>query len=124
MQPSLRDLHDALLVLLGVLCAAYWFGNSGAGLALLWWESRRARAVLQGPPDLTWIDTLDDDRLTFAYVGVHRVVVIGERCGRREVFRDEMSAPAWVRLRRRCLGTGPPAGAGGGQPATGRSTSI
>lgn len=103
---SLRGLHDALLVLLGVLCAAYWFGNSGFGLALLWWESRRARAALQGPPDLGWIDTLDDDRLTFAHVGAYRVVVIGERCGRREVFRDEVSERAWVRLRRRCLSAG------------------
>ncbi len=111
---SLRYWHDALLLVLGVVCATYWFGNSGAGLVILWWESRRPSRTVSAP-DTGWIETLDEDRLTFAYVGTWRMVVIGQRCGRRDVFRDELSAVAWTRLRRRCLT---------GQPATGRSTSI
>ncbi|HEY5645505.1 MAG TPA: hypothetical protein VIS76_06175 [Pseudomonadales bacterium] len=103
------------MAVVGVLCAGYWFGNSGAGLALLWWESRR-RSVSGGRRSAAgWIDRLDDDELIFAYVGAYRIVVVGRRCGRREVFRDELSELAWVRLRRRCWAV---------QPATGRSTSI
>ena len=95
----MRRLYDGLIALLGLVCAVYWFGNSGAGLVILWLECRRSRAL----PDTAWLDVLEDDRLTFAHVGTYRIVVVGERSGRGEVFRDEVSEVDWTRLRRRCL---------------------
>ena len=103
------------MALLGLVCAAYWFGNSGAGLVILWLECRRRAPVAPVIAEPGWLDALHGDRITFTHVGTFRIVVIGERCGRREVFRDECSELEWTRLRRRCLTV---------QPATGRSTSI
>lgn len=95
----MRRLYDGLIALLGLVCATYWFGNSGAGLVILWLECRRSRVR----PDTVWVDVLDGDRLTFAHVGTYRIVVVGERSGRGEVFRDELAEVDWTRLRRRCL---------------------
>lgn len=110
----LRELHACVRMLLAVLCAAYWFGNSGLGLALLWWESRRSAASVAALPDDAWLQALENDELVFAHVGSLRVVVIGSRLGRHEVFRDELSEVAWIRLRRHCCG------ADRGEAATGR----
>ena len=112
----LRAWRDGLLAVLEVVCAAYWFGNSGAGLMVLWWACRcQDRRTSTTFVDTTWVKGLDNERIVFAYVGVWRVVLIGQNCGRREVFRDELSEVAWTRLKRYCLTV---------QPATGRSTSI
>ena len=108
----MRRLRDLLLTGLGVICAGYWFGSSGVGLAVLWLEARRATAER---PAGDWRRVLARERLTFSHVGTQRVLLVGERSGRIEVFRDEVSPADWAELRRGCLSV---------QPATGRSTSI
>ncbi|MGE0625448.1 MAG: hypothetical protein AB7I04_20010 [Pseudomonadales bacterium] len=119
MPGSLRHLYNGALALLAMICAAGWFGNSGAGLMLLWWESRRASAAGAATPDAAWLEDLEADELVFAHVGSLRIVVVGARLGRRDVFRDELAEESWTRLRRRCFRPRDPS-----QPATGRSTSI
>ncbi len=100
------------MAFLGLVCAGYWFGNTGLGLALLWMA---ARGIGSGPEAVAWRKVLAEERLTFSHVTARRVLLVGARSGRLEVFRDEVDPAGWAALRRGCLRP---------QPATGRSTSI
>lgn len=104
-----RSLFRLLERTLCVACGWYWFGASGAALAVLWLATRPLPPVTSVQSLLAALETVDD---TMAHVTKGRVSVTHPRLGRLEVFRDEVSAAHWARLKRSC------------QPATGRSTSI
>ncbi|MGD8416394.1 MAG: hypothetical protein PVH91_05010 [Pseudomonadales bacterium] len=102
----IRELLYAVLLLVG---AGYGFGNSGVGLALLWLEVRRERRDGRActlARERRWREIIETEQLTFAHVSPWRVLLVGERSGRVEVFRDEVTDPDWARLRRACLGIG------------------
>lgn len=104
-----RSLFRLLERSLCVACAWYWFGASGAALAVLWLAARPLPPVTSPRGLLAALETADD---VMAHVTNGRLLVIHPHLGRLEVFRDEVSARHWARLKRSC------------QPATGRSTSI
>ena len=97
-----------LEALLCIVCAGFWFGNTGLGLATLWFAGPgRFRAEPAPVGDL--------DGLRPVWLSQRRLLLRGQD-GRRVVFyRDEMDASQWAALKRRCLND---------QLATGRNTSI
>lgn len=96
----MRRLREYLYAGLLLVGATFAFGNSGLGLALLWLEARRRREV-SGPPP--WPEVLATEAITFVHLSAFRVLFVAEASGRVEVFRDEVSARDWARVRRRCL---------------------
>jgi hypothetical protein len=108
---NLQAVADALLYLAS---GWIWFGSSGLALAVLWLVSRRPIAA---PAAADRIGLPDPELLIFAHVDDFRVLIICRDGRRLEVFRDELSALDWARLRRTCFCLA------GNQPATGRNTS-
>ncbi len=105
---GLRALWGLLEAVLLVVCASYWFGNTGAGLALLWLAvPDRLRFE---PGEAPRLEAMRPIRL-----GCYRVCLRGADGRRHEIYRDELSPAQWAALKRRCFSA---------QLATGRSTSI
>ena len=101
-RPVLRRGRDGLLLWLGLVAGAYWFGASGAALGLLWWRARTAsRAAHRSPPDPEAL--LASDSLRSVYLTPWRALFVDRQAGWQEVFVDELSPAAWARLRRQVL---------------------
>ena len=117
---SLRKRWAALDALLLIACAAYWFGNSGFGLALLWvsgsgWLSRSAVAVGGDGHGCA----ADFAGYTPVWLSEQRLCLKDRGGGSLEIYRDEVSAACWSALKRQAV-----SGQQDGQLATGRNTSI
>jgi hypothetical protein len=102
-----RRAFETLRLTLNLICGWVWFGSSGVALVCLWIAANRREGAGDGAV------VSDSGTVLFSHVTPFRVVFT-TRSGRFEVYRDEVSALEWARLRRRCLTD---------QPATGRNTS-
>ena len=105
---SQRRAWHLLEQVLLILCAFYWFGNTGAGLSLLFLVARYT------PPPIPCVASVLRADIRSVWIGRDRILVRCARQGRLEIYRGEVSEPDWAALRRALLA----------QPATGRSTSI
>ena len=119
----MRALQVALFRSLALICGWYWFGASGVVLIGLWLVVE-GRGDARLDPGANWSVFLESAELQCLYLGDCRLVLRAGSLGRLEVYRDELPAEDWARLRRRCLMAKGPAGhSRERQPATGRSTS-
>ncbi len=103
-----RSFWRLLERLLVVVCATFWFGNTGFGLALLLLVARHRPSRIPDAQRLLSAEVIS------VWVGRERILVRCARQGRLEIYRDEVSEANWAAIRRTVLS----------QPATGRSTSI
>lgn len=108
---SERRLLEFVERLLWVICGWYWFGASGAALATLWFAAKEATAPIPADRFLAALTTTDTGTI---HLTRRRLLFSHPQWGRLEIFRDEVDARRWAELKRAC----------GGQPATGRNTSI
>ena len=91
------DLVESLLLL---AAAWYWFGSSGVGLLLLWWQRPGTAEVpepgrfLRALPGLIWMSE-------------QRILLLCRRQGRLVLYRDEVSDAQWSAVRRALLASEP-----------------
>lgn len=106
----MRRAFETIRLIMNLICGWVWFGSSGVALVCLWIAASREEV---SPAAGFRAEALDAGPISFAHLTPFRVVLTTPS-GRFEVYRDEVGALEWARLRRRCLT---------GQLATGRSTS-
>ncbi len=100
--PILRRGRNALLLVLGLVAGAYWFGASGVALGLLWWRARSSQASPVPPvPDPEAL--LASPTLRAVHLTPWRALFVDGESGWQEIFADELTPHAWARLRRLAL---------------------